>query len=89
MCADINKPNGKFRLVPDRQTIIEFVQKQPCRKVNGIGKVMDQMLKALGVNKVSDLFEQRLLLYRLFSADTFEFFMKYVCSSLFFDTPSV
>lgn len=78
IAADVNKPNGFFRIHPDRTGIIQYVSKLPCRKVSGIGKVTESMLRALGFTTCGQLFENRCMLFRLFSELSFEFFMKYV-----------
>ena len=48
ICSDMNKPNGQFFLPPVRENVIDFIRNLPVRKVNGIGKVTEGMLKYLG-----------------------------------------
>ncbi|EDO29212.1 predicted protein [Nematostella vectensis] len=67
VCTDCNKPNGQFYLKPDREEIVSFVKTLPIRKISGIGRVSEQMLKALGVITCADLFEKRDLLVLLHS----------------------
>ncbi|NWS17483.1 POLK polymerase, partial [Pachyramphus minor] len=67
MCSDRNKPNGQYRITPDRQAVLDFLKDLPIRKVPGIGKVTEKMLKALGIVTCSELYQQRALLSLLFS----------------------
>ncbi|NXY16079.1 POLK polymerase, partial [Atrichornis clamosus] len=67
MCSDRNKPNGQYRIAPERQAVLDFLRDLPIRKVPGIGKVTEKMLKALGIVTCSELYQQRALLSVLFS----------------------
>ncbi|XP_071436237.1 DNA polymerase kappa isoform X2 [Pithys albifrons albifrons] len=67
MCSDRNKPNGQYRIVPKRQAVLDFLKDLPIRKVPGIGRVTEKMLKALGILTCSELYQQRALLSLLFS----------------------
>ncbi|NXY10977.1 POLK polymerase, partial [Pteruthius melanotis] len=67
MCSDRNKPNGQYRISPERQAVLDFLKDLPIRKVPGIGKVTEKMLKALGIVTCSELYQQRALLSLLFS----------------------
>ncbi|NXA08539.1 POLK polymerase, partial [Sapayoa aenigma] len=67
MCSDRNKPNGQCRIAPERQAVLDFLKDLPIRKVPGIGKVTEKMLKALGIVTCSELYQQRALLSLLFS----------------------
>ncbi|NWZ70084.1 POLK polymerase, partial [Acrocephalus arundinaceus] len=67
MCSDRNKPNGQYRISPDRLAVLDFLKDLPIRKVPGIGKVTEKMLKALGIVTCSELYQQRALLSLLFS----------------------
>ena len=33
VCSDKNKPNGQYRVMPDRQEVMDFVKNLPIRKV--------------------------------------------------------
>ncbi|NXO76443.1 POLK polymerase, partial [Sitta europaea] len=67
MCSDRNKPNGQYRISPERLVVLDFLKDLPIRKVPGIGKVTEKMLKALGIVTCSELYQQRALLSLLFS----------------------
>ncbi|KAI7627905.1 putative DNA-directed polymerase kappa, partial [Hortaea werneckii] len=49
VCSNKNKPNGQFRLPSDRSSIVAFMRDLPTRKVNGIGRVFERELDAIGV----------------------------------------
>ncbi|KND00532.1 uncharacterized protein SPPG_04842 [Spizellomyces punctatus DAOM BR117] len=55
VCADINKPNGQKFLPVDRESIMEFVRTLPIRKVPGVGKVNERILKSLGIETCGHL----------------------------------
>ncbi|KAM9744423.1 DNA polymerase kappa [Menidia menidia] len=76
VCSDKNKPNGQFRLLPSRQAVMDFIQSLPVRKVCGIGKVSEKMLKALGITNCSHLGQQMALLSLLFSETAWHHFME-------------
>ncbi|NXX83135.1 POLK polymerase, partial [Urocolius indicus] len=75
MCSDRNKPNGQCRISPERQAVLDFLQDLPIRKVPGIGKVTEKMLKALGIVTCSQLYQQRALLSLLFSEASWRNFL--------------
>lgn len=73
ICSNMNKPNGQFLLPNDRVAIISFMRDLPCRKVNGIGRVWERELKAIGIETCGDIYGQRQLLNPLFGEKAFEF----------------
>ncbi|KAM6391391.1 DNA polymerase kappa [Rhynochetos jubatus] len=75
MCSDRNKPNGQCRITPERQAVLDFLKDLPIRKVPGIGKVTEKMLKALGIVTCSELYQQRALLSLLFSEASWRNFL--------------
>ncbi|KAF1476295.1 DNA polymerase kappa, partial [Pygoscelis antarcticus] len=75
MCSDRNKPNGQCRIAPERQAVLDFLKDLPIRKVPGIGKVTEKMLKALGIVTCSELYQQRALLSLLFSEASWRNFL--------------
>ncbi|XP_063996128.1 DNA polymerase kappa isoform X2 [Pogoniulus pusillus] len=76
MCSDRNKPNGQCRIVPERQAVLDFLKDLPIRKVPGIGKVTEKMLRALGIVTCSELYQQRALLSLLFSEASWHNFLE-------------
>uniref|UniRef100_A0A6I8SDH9 DNA polymerase kappa n=1 Tax=Xenopus tropicalis TaxID=8364 RepID=A0A6I8SDH9_XENTR len=75
VCSDKNKPNGQYRIFNDKQAIKDFIKDLPIRKVPGIGKVTEKMLKALGIITCTDLYQQRALLSLLFSETSWQNFV--------------
>ncbi|KAJ1209255.1 hypothetical protein NDU88_004633 [Pleurodeles waltl] len=75
VCSDKNKPNGQYRIPSDRQAVMDFIKDLPIRKVPGIGKVTEKMLKALGITTCTDLYQQRALLALLFSETSWHNFL--------------
>lgn len=76
VCSDKNKPNGQYRLPSTRDAVMNFIQNLPVRKVPGVGKVSEKMLKALGICDCSDLGQQMALLSLLFSETAWHHFME-------------
>ncbi|XP_045053850.2 DNA polymerase kappa isoform X2 [Desmodus rotundus] len=76
VCSDKNKPNGQYQILPNRQAVMDFIKDLPLRKVSGIGKVTEKMLKALGIITCTELYEQRALLSLLFSETSWRYFLQ-------------
>jgi len=70
-----NKPNGQFHLANDRSVIMAFMRDMPTRKVNGIGRVFERELDAIGVKTCGDIYAHRGMLPRLFGEKAFQFLM--------------
>ncbi|XP_008050232.1 DNA polymerase kappa [Carlito syrichta] len=75
VCSDKNKPNGQYQILPTRQAVMDFIKNLPIRKVSGIGKVTEKMLKALGIITCTELYQQRALLSLLFSETSWHYFL--------------
>lgn len=60
--SDKNKPNGQFRVPPDRNYIIDFMHDLPCRKIPGIGRVTERILSSLGIETCGDIWTHRVIL---------------------------
>lgn len=75
ICSNKNKPNGQFKLPSDRASILHFMRDLPTRKVNGIGRVLERELDAIGIKTCGDIFPQRHYINPLFGEKTFEFLM--------------
>jgi DNA polymerase kappa len=73
ICSNQNKPNGQFRLPADRSSIMAFMRDLPTRKVNGIGRVWERELDAIGVKTCGDIYTQRQYINRLFGEKAFKF----------------
>jgi len=75
ICSNMNKPNGQFVLPNERAAIMEFMRDLPCRKVNGVGRVFERELAAVGVKTCGDIYGQRKYLAQLFGEKAYEFLM--------------
>ncbi|KUJ18798.1 impB/mucB/samB family protein [Mollisia scopiformis] len=75
ICSNKNKPNGQFRLANDRSEIMAFMRDLPTRKVNGIGRVFERELDAIGVKTCGDIYGYRQFLSKLFGEKAFAFLM--------------
>lgn len=75
ICSNINKPNGQYLLPNKRPAIMSFLRDLPCRKVNGVGRVFERELAAVGVKNCGDIYGQRQYLGQLFGEKAFEFLM--------------
>ena len=76
IASNRNKPNGQFRVANDRATILAFMRDLPTRKVNGVGRVFERELDAIGVKTCGDLYTQRAYLSKLFGEKAFQFLMQ-------------
>ncbi|KAH7291826.1 hypothetical protein KP509_29G037100 [Ceratopteris richardii] len=76
VCSDVNKPNGQFIVPNDRAAVMAFVSSLPIRKIGGIGKVTERILKeVLSVSVCEDLIDKRGLISALFSSISTDFFL--------------
>ena len=76
IASNRNKPNGQFRVANDRNTILAFMRDLPTRKVNGVGRVFERELDAIGVKTCGDIYSQRAYLSKLFGEKAFQFLMQ-------------
>lgn len=76
ICSNINKPNGQFVLPNERPAIMAFMRDLPCRKVNGIGRVLERELAAVGIRNCGDIYPQRQYLNKLFGEKACEFLLQ-------------
>lgn len=76
IASNRNKPNGQFRVANDRATILAFMRDLPTRKVNGVGRVFERELDAIGVKNCGDICSQRAYLSKLFGDKAFQFLMQ-------------
>lgn len=66
ICSNINKPNGQYMLPNDRSAILSFMKTLACRKVNGVGRVFERELAAVGIKTCGDIYDQRQFISQLF-----------------------
>jgi len=79
ICADINKPNGQYYIAQNRQAVLEFLSDLAIRRVPGIGKQTEELLKGVfGVLYVKDLWTRRVAINRVLSELESDFLLR-VC----------
>ncbi|KAL4955082.1 hypothetical protein BDW69DRAFT_161618 [Aspergillus filifer] len=66
ICSNKNKPNGQYRVPNDRDAVMEFMRGLPMRKINGVGRVFERELDAIGIKICADIYPQRAYLAKLF-----------------------
>ena len=76
IASNRNKPNGQFKVANDRVTILAFMRDLPTRKVNGVGRVFERELDAIGVKACGDIYAHRAYLPKLFGEKAFQFLMQ-------------
>lgn len=76
IASNRNKPNGQFRIANDRTIILAFMRDLPTRKVNGVGRVFERELDAIGIKTCGDIYAQRAYLSKLFGEKAFHFLMQ-------------
>lgn len=76
IASNQNKPNGQFMVANDRTTILAFMRDLPTRKVNGVGRVFERELDAIGVKTCGDIYAHRACLSKLFGEKAFQFLMQ-------------
>jgi DNA polymerase kappa len=76
ICSNKNKPNGQFCVPSDRSSIMAFMSTLPVRKVNGVGRVFERELDAIGVKTCGDIYSQRAYLSKLFGEKAFQFLVQ-------------
>ncbi|KAK6361787.1 hypothetical protein TWF730_005503 [Orbilia blumenaviensis] len=73
ICSNKNKPNGQFRVGNDRSIVMSFMKSLPVRKVNGVGRVFERELEAVGIKTCGDIYPLRGLILKLFGQKAYEF----------------
>ncbi|KAI1940496.1 hypothetical protein LOZ66_002090 [Ophidiomyces ophidiicola] len=76
IASNWNKPNGQFYVSNEREAIMEFMASIPLRKVNGVGRVFERELDAIGVKTCSDIHPLRSMLAPLFGQKAFQFLIQ-------------
>ena len=76
IASNRNKPNGQFKVASDRNKILAFMRDLPTRKVNGVGRVFERELDAIGIKTCGDIYGQRAYLSKLFGEKAFQFLMQ-------------
>ena len=75
IASNKNKPNGQYRVANNRTAVMTFMRDLPVRKLNGVGRVCERELDAIGIKSCGDIFDQRAHLSKLFGDKAFQFLM--------------
>ncbi|KAF5180839.1 Dna polymerase kappa [Thalictrum thalictroides] len=90
VCSDIKKPNGHFVLPNNRIAVMTFISSLPIRKIGGIGKVTEHILKdVLGISTCEEILHKSAYLCALFSHSSIDFFLSVGLGLGKTDTPQV
>ncbi|KAH6773137.1 DNA/RNA polymerases superfamily protein [Perilla frutescens var. frutescens] len=90
VCSDINKPNGQFVLPNERVAVVTFISSLPIRKIGGIGKVTENILKGVfGITTCEELLQKSSFICALFSRASADFFLSVGLGIGRTDTPQV
>ncbi|KAF2454226.1 hypothetical protein BDY21DRAFT_400149 [Lineolata rhizophorae] len=73
IASNRNKPDGQFEVPRTRQACLEFMRDLPVRNVNGVGRVLERELAALGIKTCGDIYPARGYLAKLLGDKAFEF----------------
>ncbi|MCJ1379899.1 hypothetical protein MMC17_003002 [Xylographa soralifera] len=76
IASNRNKPNGQFRVASERAVILSFMHDLPTRKVNGVGRVFERELDAIGIKTCGDIYPLRAYLSKLFGEKAFNFLIQ-------------
>ncbi|EEB08917.2 DinB translesion DNA repair polymerase [Schizosaccharomyces japonicus yFS275] len=77
IASNMRKPNDQFSIGRTREAILEFMDTLPCRKVNGIGRVLEQELSSLNVHNCGDILRRKGYLYYVFQEKSFQNLLSY------------
>ncbi|KAI3953276.1 hypothetical protein MKX01_042271 [Papaver californicum] len=70
------KPNGQFVLPNDQTVVRTVISSLPIRKIGGIGKVTESLLREVfGIKTCDEMLLKRAFLYALFSSSSSDFFL--------------
>ena len=75
LASEKNKPDGIYMVKNDQNTVMEFMAPMNIRKVPGIGNVMEQILKGLGIDTCLEVRDKADEIYQVFSPGMFEFIL--------------
>ncbi|KAB1208366.1 DNA polymerase kappa [Morella rubra] len=90
VCSDINKPDGQFVLPHDLMAVMTFISSLPIRKIGGIGKVTEHILRdVFGISTCEDMLRKGGFLCALFSRSTADFFLSVALGLGETETPQV
>eukprot|EP01064_Diplonema_japonicum_P019821 TRINITY_DN2867_c0_g1_i1.p1 TRINITY_DN2867_c0_g1~~TRINITY_DN2867_c0_g1_i1.p1 ORF type:complete len:643 (+),score=126.82 TRINITY_DN2867_c0_g1_i1:250-2178(+) len=75
--ADVNKPNGQFMVPRRTEDMLEWFHELPVRKIPGVGKVKERVLKeAYNVYLIKDILAKKALLHANEDGSSLPFLMR-------------
>ncbi|KAF2665041.1 DNA polymerase kappa [Microthyrium microscopicum] len=76
IASNQKKPNGQFMIESNREAIMSFMDDLPVRKVNGVGRVLERQLDAIGITTCDTIHAHRGLLSPLFGTKAATFLLQ-------------
>ena len=76
LSTEIGKPNGQYYMKPNREEILQFINRLPVRKIPGIGSFGEQMLGGLGITTCKGILDNLVDVHIAFTEITFNFFLR-------------
>lgn len=76
LSTEIGKPNGQYYMKPNREEILQFINRLPVRKIPGIGSFAEQMLGGLGITTCKGILENLVDVQIAFTEITFNSFLR-------------
>ncbi|EPY50024.1 DinB translesion DNA repair polymerase [Schizosaccharomyces cryophilus OY26] len=72
IASNMKKPNDQYLVPIEAEVIEKFMSKLPTRRINGIGRVLEQELLGLDIETCGDILNNRTLLSYIFREKTFQ-----------------
>ncbi|EPX71809.1 DinB translesion DNA repair polymerase [Schizosaccharomyces octosporus yFS286] len=72
IASNMKKPNDQFFVSNEAELIEKFMFELPTRRINGIGRVLEQELLGLDIKTCGDIIHSRTLLSYVFKEKTFQ-----------------
>ncbi|CDW81824.1 dna polymerase iv kappa [Stylonychia lemnae] len=76
ICTDMNKPNGQYYLQPDKEAVMDFVNKLSVRKIPGIGRMTELVLQQFEIYTCQQVIEKATEIHLIFSEKTSYFLIR-------------
>ena len=77
ICSDLNKPNGHYIIDSTKVAVTKFAKDLQVRKIGGIGKVSERVLKEVfSITTCGELMARRGILRLMYNDRMLEFFME-------------
>lgn len=76
IASDRNKPDGQCLVDSDQEAVRDFLYPLSTRKVSGIGRVTEKILRALDIFTVEQMYEHRALVKQIFTPAQANFLLR-------------